>query len=102
MNQSGPYGNSVNSAIPDYKRKVTYTSFKQLIRLAYNVGIGGFLHGIDMKDAYWSVPINKKIYHLMGISCRNKVIIFTCLPFGLATFLVVIVIKILLLNNIIY
>ena len=39
---------------------------------------------IDLKDAYFHIPIHRAYRKFLGISWRNKVFQFVCLPFGLA------------------
>ena len=84
-NGSSPLGNSINSKIPDFIRKVKYPSFKELIAIADKVGKGGYLWVADLLDAYWNIAVNPKYHHLLGAEWLGKIFIYACLPFGLAT-----------------
>ena len=85
QNLSAPDGNSINSSIPKELRKTDYITFEQLIRIAFSVGIGGYLWIIDLKDSYFSIPVLRQYYKLFGSEWFGKYIFYACLPFGLAT-----------------
>lgn len=42
-----------------------------------------FLAKIDLKDAYFSIPISKKYRKYLKFKLNNKLFQFTCMPFGL-------------------
>ena len=82
---SAPKDNSINSFIPLINKKTTYPLFFDVCDLALRVGNNGWFWTADALDAYWKIPINKKFKHLFAIKWRNKILIFNCLTFGLAS-----------------
>lgn len=40
---------------------------------------------IDLKDAYYLVPVNKNHREYLKLEFNNKLYQFTCLPFGLSS-----------------
>ena len=65
---------------------VAYHHFKmETIRYAIQlVRLNCFMASIDLKDAYFSVPIAKEHRKFLRFQWQNKLYEFTCLPFGLA------------------
>ena len=65
---------------------VTYYHFKmETIRTAIQlIRPGCYMASIDLKDAYFSVPIAREHRKFLRFTWDNKLYEFTCLPFGLA------------------
>ena len=84
-NLSAPIHDSINSIIPKEHRITTYPSFQRLVEIAFNAGKNGFLWTIDLKDSYFTLPIQKKYIPLFGAKWFGRYIFYCCLPFGLAT-----------------
>ena len=78
-------GISVNDLIDDSWKRVSYTSFKEVVRLVQAVGKGGYIWTIDLQDAYYRLPVKKKYWHLMGIKWCGFEFVFTSLQMGLAS-----------------
>ena len=85
QNLSAPFGNSINSIIPQENRAVPYPSFEYMIEIAYRVGKGGKLWIIDLRNSYFILPILRLFIHLFGAEWMGRYIFYACLPFGLAT-----------------
>ena len=85
IDESAPILDSINSHINQQDKRVTYSSLLDLCLLIKRVGLKGWLWVIDAVDAYYRIPIQAKFHHLFGIIWLNKLLIFKCLSFGLAT-----------------
>ena len=85
VDESAPQGDSINSAIDDKDKFVSYITFFQLCILLYRIGNRGWIWVVDAVDAYYRIPIQKRFYHLFGIVWLNKLLIYKCLSFGLST-----------------
>ena len=85
VDESAPLGDSINSAILDEDKYVIYTSFLQLCILLKRIGNRGWIWVVDAVDAYYRIPIQHRFQHLFGVIWLNKLIIYKCLSFGLAT-----------------
>ena len=78
-------GISINSQIPEKNKKIKYLSFKELVRLVFSTGIGGWLFAVDAKEAYMQVPVARDDWRFLGVRWLNRLCIFICLCFGLAS-----------------
>ena len=43
-----------------------------------------YMASVDLRDAYYSVPIDKEYQKFLRFSWRGKLVQFTCLPNGLS------------------
>ena len=85
MSEDSGTGISINSEILEHYKRVTYTSFLTLITLINHIGTNGFIWTVDAQDAYWRIPVRDIFHHLFGVQWLNRVVVYTCLPFGLST-----------------
>lgn len=46
---------------------------------------GDFMASIDLKDAYFLIPVHEDFRKFLRFKFQNKLFQFTCLPFGLCT-----------------
>lgn len=65
---------------------VVYKHFKMetLVTALLLINKNCFMASIDLKDAYYSVPINKEDRKFLRFNWNNKLFEYTCLPNGLA------------------
>ena len=54
---------------------------KELVRLSLTGD--AYLASIDLKDAYWHIPIHKRFRNFLSFAAKNRVFRFKVLPFGL-------------------
>ena len=78
-------GPSVNSEIKEEWATVQYVQFREVVELVQALGVGAKLWTADAKDAYLRVPIKKSSMRYMGFEWDNRLYVFTCLSFGLAS-----------------
>ena len=76
---------SVNSIIRKDWTNVHYTSFYEVVSLAYALGPGAWLWAVDAQDAFYRVPIKKKYWSLLGLSWLGRLFFFVSLPMGLSS-----------------
>ena len=69
---------SLNRFITPYPFKMTTVS---LVRQALQLGC--FMASIDMKDAYWHVPIHQRFRPYLAFSAGASILQFRVMPFGL-------------------
>ena len=74
---------SVNSGISEGICSVSYATLDDAVGLIKRLGPMMQLVKIDLKDAYWMVPIHPHDQHLLAIVWGNNVYVDHCLPFGL-------------------
>ena len=74
---------SINHFINPDDYSLSYCSIDDAYDFINQLGPGTLLSKIDLKDAFRLIPINPSDWNLLGIHCRNKFYIDTCLPFGL-------------------
>ena len=80
---SFPEGHSVNDGIPARLCSIEYASIDQAVQKIRNLGQGTLLAKLDLKSAYRMVPVHPEDQRLLGMFWENKVMVDTCLPFGL-------------------
>ena len=69
---------SLNQYIPTYKFKMTtITTVRETLRPGY------FMASIDLKDAYWHVPIARSFRPFLAFSTGHSILQFRVLPFGI-------------------
>ena len=85
LSASGTNGISVNDVVPDTWKHVQYTTFKEVVKLAYELGPGAYIWTVDAQDAYYRVPIKKKFWPFMGFKWLGFFFFFTSLQMGLAS-----------------
>ena len=76
---------SVNSIINRDWTKVCYTSFREVVTLAYALGPGAWLWAVDAQDAFYRVPVKSKYWSLLGLQWLGRIFFFVSLPMGLAS-----------------
>ena len=77
--------NSVNSLISKDWTYVRYTSFLEVVSLAYALGPGAWLWAVDAQDAFYRVPVKKKYWSLLGLQWLGRLFFFVSLPMGLSS-----------------
>ena len=82
---SFPFGNSVNSHIPQIATSVHYASIDDAIRLIRRTGRGCVLAKTDVKNAFRLIPVNPKDYDLLGMFWKDQFYYDRCLPIGCAS-----------------
>ena len=76
---------SVNALIRKDWTAVKYTSFIEVVRLAYVLGPGAWLWAVDAQDAFYRVPVKRKYWSLLGLRWLGRLFFFVSLPMGLAS-----------------
>lgn len=66
---------------------VQYHHFKMenLNSLLDLISIGDFMITIDLKDAYFTIPMHEEHYKYLRFEWKSDLVEFTCLPFGLSS-----------------
>jgi hypothetical protein len=63
---SAPAGASVNDGISSDLCSLRYATVDNAVSMIQELGRGARLAKIDLKDAYWIVPVHPDDYHLLG------------------------------------
>ena len=84
-NLSFPVGNSVNDAIPEASRSVSYCSVSDVVRVILQCQGEVFLSKIDLKNAYRMVPVSKQDWPYLGMFVNQHFIVDRCLPIAAAS-----------------
>ena len=79
---SFPYGDSINSCIPNDASTVKYASIDDAVRLIRRTGRGCALAKTDVKNAFRLIPINPCDYDLLGFCWEDSFYFDKCLPMG--------------------
>ena len=80
---SSPLERSVNDYIDPSLCSLSYASVEDAAAFVLKAGQGTLLAKLDIKSAYRNIPIHPGDQHLLGMQWRDKVLVDTCLPFGL-------------------
>ena len=80
---SSPEGHSVNDGIPSDICSIQYASMDQAVEIVRALGVGTLLAKLDLKSAYRMVPVHPQDQWLLGMSWEDRILVDTCLPFGL-------------------
>jgi len=62
---------------------LSYCSVDDVYAIINKLGLGTLLSKIDLKDAFWLIPVCPADWNLLGIQWKQQYYIDTCLPFGL-------------------
>ena len=79
---SFPYGDSINSCIPNDASTVKYASIDDAVRLIRRTGRGCALAKTDVKNAFRLIPINPCDYDLLGFCWEDSFNFDKCLAMG--------------------
>ena len=80
---SSPERHSVNEAIRKDLCSVSYASLDHAVALAKSMGKGSLLAKLDLKEAYWAVPVHPSDQRLLAVSWNGTTYLDKALPFGL-------------------
>lgn len=80
---SYPRGNSVNDGVPKDLCSTVYVTIDDAISKILELGPEALLAKIDIKSAFRLIPVHPADRHLLAMEWEGKVLIDTCLPFGL-------------------
>ena len=85
-NLSAPHGSSVNEAIPNEVKSVTFCKISEVVDfLLQHKDEQIFMSKVDLKDAFRIVPINKTDWGYLGMKIDNFYFVDTVLPMGCGT-----------------
>ena len=76
-------GEGVNAGIDPLLCSLRYTSVDKVARVAQSLGHGSLLAKLDVKAAYWLVPVHPDDRHLLGFTWQGANYVDGMLPFGL-------------------
>ena len=82
---SFPFGNSVNSHIPQIATSVHHASIDDAIRLIRRTGRGCALAKTDVENAFRLTAVNPKDYDLLDVFWKDQLYYDRCLPMGCAS-----------------
>lgn len=82
FNLSYPRSHSVNDAIADTCKPVTYPSVLDVVEAALHSQTPYFLAKVDLKDAYRIVPLHPSQWKWLGMKVDGMYFIDRCLPMG--------------------
>lgn len=85
QNLSFPYGDSVNSHIPQHAKTVRYPTIQDAIDFIVELGPGCFFAKTDIKKAFRMAPVRPEDYRFLGIHWLNCYYHDKVLPMGSAT-----------------
>ena len=83
VDMSHPKGHSVNDGIDIALCSLSYATVEIAAQRVLSLGKGTLLAKLDLKSAYWMVPVHPEDRHLLGMEWQGKVLVDTALPFGL-------------------
>lgn len=86
-NLSSPRGHSVNEAIPDSLKGVTYCSVPEVVQYLKMLGPQAdiYLTKFDIQDAFRIVPVHKDDWRFLGMTVDGAYFVDTRLPMGCGT-----------------
>ena len=73
----------MNDGIPKNLCSLTYITVDSAIQCIQQLGQGTLLAKIDVKSAFWLLPVHSSDRHLLAMDWDHSLYIDTCLPFGL-------------------
>ena len=82
---SYPKKGSVNDAIDDYDKSVSYPTVDDAIEIILKTGDAVWLGKTDIESAFRIVPVLPKYYRTLGMMWNGKYYYDQCLPMGCAT-----------------
>ena len=80
---SVPEGSSVNDGIDKDTCSLSYVSIDKIVDCILEVGRGVEMAIIDIKEAYWNIPVHPEDRPLLGVRWQNELYLDKVLPFGL-------------------
>ena len=80
---SAPEGHSVNDGIREDLCSLKYVSVDDAAQAVLRLGRGAQLAKVDIRSAYWIIPVHTEDRWLLGMSWAGELYIDTALPFGL-------------------
>ena len=80
---SHPKGGSVNCDIPKQLCSLTYNTLNDAVQKILILGPGSLLAKIDIKSAFYLLPVHPANRHLLRMKWNGEVYLDCCLPFGL-------------------
>ena len=83
LDLSHPSGTSVNDGINRILCSLTYMKVDDVVRHVLKLGKHCLLAKIDIKAAFWNIPVLPDDHHLLGVQWRDQLYVDTVLPFGL-------------------
>ena len=78
-------GTSLNDNLFKDLCTVTYVRFEEVVDLIHSLGKDAFIWVIDLKDAYYRVPVRPQDWRKLGIYWCGFIFIMCCLPMGLSS-----------------
>ena len=85
-NLSAPTGHSVNDAIPDNRKSVSYCKVSEVVDYLLERDSTSYtLTKFDIKDAFRIVPVHRGDWKYLGMVFRGAYFVDTVLPMGCAT-----------------
>ena len=82
---SAPEGHSVNDGIEKALCSLSYISVDNMANTVLELGPGTLLGKIDIKEAFWIVPIHPSDRLLLAIQWKGNLYIDKVLPFGVCS-----------------
>lgn len=83
LNLSSPKGSSVNDGIDPERCSLSYMKVDDATRAIEKVGRGAKLAKVDIKSAYWTIPVQQEDMHLLGMMWEGELYVDAALLFGL-------------------
>jgi len=80
---SYPSNHSVDDGIPSALCSLQYVTIDDAVQQIFNLGPGSLLAKIDIKNAFWLLPVHTADRHLLLMKWENGIYIDICLFFGL-------------------
>ena len=85
LNLSHPYGDSINSHIPQDQASVHYSSFNAALKLISKCGKGCWLAKSDLENAFRNIPMDFNSLQCLGLKLNKMFYVDMCMPFGAAS-----------------
>ena len=76
---------SINDLLCEYMKTVKYITFREVVNMVNNAGLGAFIFLIDAQDAYYRVPTHPDDWKYNGIKWGGYFWVFTSLQMGLSS-----------------
>ena len=76
-------GASVNDSIDSILCSLNYITVSQVASKAMSLGKGSLIAKIDIKTAYWLIPVSLQDHSYLGMKWNDNIYVDGMLPFGL-------------------
>ena len=83
MDLSSPHDHSVNDGVAEDLFSLQYVTVEEAAAAMVHKGAGALLAKVDIKHAYWNIPIHPDDRWLFGMVGEDALFIDIALPFGL-------------------